>query len=1000
MTDGANPVVDRSLASGGTQPADPALDDDTDGARLAAGSTLPPDGGASAAAPSASPDGLDHDTLFVVDRDHYSVGDEFARGGMGRILRARDRRLGRPVAIKVLRHDSDAARARFMREVRITARLQHPAIVNILEAGTLPDGAPFYAMKLVTGEPLDAVIADRRSLADRLGLLPQVIAVVDALAYAHSVRVIHRDLKPSNVLVGAFGETVVIDWGLAKDLAAAGDELDVPADPHPTAVADTEAGAVMGTAAYMPPEQARGEAVDERADVYSLGAMLYHILAGARPYAGKSDVMAAVVSGPPHGLDGRTPGIPADLVAIMHKAMARDPAERYRTAGELADDLKNFQTGQLVAAHQYTLRELLRRWLRRHRTPIAVAAVAVAVLAALGIVSVRRILVERTRTEQQRTKTERSIANAALAAEDMAYLADHELRPVPGTSALREQLVARANALLSELRQVGGLDDDALLTEAANKVRQGDLADEAGQRTEATARYLEASLALRMLSLKAADDTGALRDLSLSLQRLGEVAMASDDFAAARDWLEQALEVRKRLSARDPADPQWRRLLAVTYGTLGDVALRARDLTAAKAWLDQALGVLRALHATEPANHVWQRDLSVTYNKLGKVAMQSNDLAAARAWFEQALDVNRSVTALDALHADWTRDLSVSYELLGDIDRTTGDLIAARANFERSLNLRELLAEREPGHVGWQRDLGVSYQRLGEIAMLSGELPVARVWFEQALEISVKLAARDPLSPDRQSDLALAYSSLGQVELSAGDLPAARHWFKLDEEISASLAARDPRNPSRQEDLLAPRVALGDIAMKAGNVAEAQTWFTGALEVSAALAARDPAKGDWQRNLMIAHQRLGDVALAGGELAEARARNQEALAIAERLVDTDPSNAVWRRDLGWTWSSVGDVASKDRRFADARTSFERSYAIFEDLATREPENPDAQYDLLFGHAKLAGALARVARVAASRPHRAAALAILARFRRDGLYVGDLDLEKLEATLRN
>ncbi len=989
--DGSKSVADDSLAAGGTQPAD------HDDLRVrSVGSVLP-------CAPTTAPSGSasrDYEALIAVDADYYVIGDELARGGMGSIWRARDRRLGRPVAIKVPIQGSGAARARFEREARITARLQHPSIVNVLEAGTWPTGEPFYAMKLVTGERLDRVIEGRGSIADRLGLLPHVIAAIDALAYAHSMRVIHRDLKPANVLVGAFGETVVIDWGLAKDLAGDGDDLRDPAGPNPPVSGATEAGAVMGTAAYMPPEQARGEAVDERADVYSLGAMLYHLLAGAPPYAGKSDVMAAVVSGPPQGLDGRTPDIPADLVTIMQKAMARDSTDRYRTAGELADDLKKFQTGQLVGAHQYTSWQLLRRWLRRHRTPVAIAAIATVLLVSLGIVSVRRILVEQTRTEHQRAKTQRSIANAALAAEEMAYLADHKLRPVPGTSALRELLLARANALLSELRQVGGLDDSALLTEGATKIRQGDLANEAGLRSEATARYLEASLALRMLSRNASDDTGALHDLSVALQRLGEVAMASDDFSAARDWLEQALEVRKRLSARDPADPKWRRLLAVTYGTLGDVALHARDLSGARAWLEQALDVLRALRATEPAIHIWQRDLSVTYNKLGKVAMQSNDLAAARAWFEQALDVDLPGTALDALHSDWTRDLSVSYELLGDIDRTTGDLTAARANFERSLNLRELLAAREPGHVGWQRDLGVSYQRLGEIAMLSGDLSVARVWFERGLAVSVKLAANDPLRSDWQSDLAMAYSWLGQVALSAGDLPAARHWFQKDEEVAASLAARDPRNASRQEDLLAPRLALGEIAMRAGDVAAARTSFTSALEVSAAMTARDPTNGGWQRNLMVAHQRLGDVALAGGEFAEARARHQDALAIAERLVDTDPANAVWRRDLGWAWSSVGDVASKERRFADALTSLERSFAIFEGLAAREPENTDAQYDLVFGHAKLAGALTRVARGAASRPHRAAALAILARFRRDGLYGGDPDLEKLEATLRD
>ncbi|HTM19516.1 MAG TPA: serine/threonine-protein kinase, partial [Kofleriaceae bacterium] len=156
----------------------------------------------------------------VVDPEHYEIDAELARGGMGRILHAVDRRHGRRVAIKELLSDTPALRVRFRREALITARLQHPAIVPVYEAGKWPSGEPFYAMKMVEGRSLDKVIGARPTLAERMGLLPNVIAVAEAIAYAHERQVIHRDLKPANVLVGDFGETVVIDWGLAKDSAA------------------------------------------------------------------------------------------------------------------------------------------------------------------------------------------------------------------------------------------------------------------------------------------------------------------------------------------------------------------------------------------------------------------------------------------------------------------------------------------------------------------------------------------------------------------------------------------------------------------------------------------------------------------------------------------------------------------------------------------------------------------------------------------------------------
>src|SRR5215470_4880409 len=164
--------------------------------------------------------------LAVVDRTVYEVRGEIARGGLGRILEARDQRLDRPVAIKELLAEHLATgglAGRFAREALLTARLQHPAIVPVYEAGLWPDGAPFYTMKLVEGESLEAAVRARPTLEERLGLLPHVIDVANALAYAHGRRIIHRDLKPANVLVGAFGETVVIDWGLAKQLGPPGE---------------------------------------------------------------------------------------------------------------------------------------------------------------------------------------------------------------------------------------------------------------------------------------------------------------------------------------------------------------------------------------------------------------------------------------------------------------------------------------------------------------------------------------------------------------------------------------------------------------------------------------------------------------------------------------------------------------------------------------------------------------------------------------------------------
>lgn len=345
----------------------------------------------------------------TADARRYEVNGEHARGGLGRILHAHDRRLNRPVAIKELLRAGDGAEARFLREAVVTARLEHPSIVPVHDMGRWSSGSPFYAMKMVSGSSLEQRIKEGKTIEDRLALLPNLVAVVDAMAYAHSKGVIHRDLKPSNVVVGPFGETIVIDWGLAKDSELA-DELNT-VDPAVQAVAEglTVVGAVMGTPAYMPPEQAAGETVDERADVYALGAMLYHLLTGAAPYAGKASqkILEMVSTGPPQPIDTKTLEAPVELVAICDKAMARDPADRYPSAQKLVDDLKRFQMGQLVTAHAYSTWSHVRRWLARYRAPVAVAGIGMLVLIVVGVISVRRIVAEKRTAQQQSVLAEK-----------------------------------------------------------------------------------------------------------------------------------------------------------------------------------------------------------------------------------------------------------------------------------------------------------------------------------------------------------------------------------------------------------------------------------------------------------------------------------------------------------------------------------------------------------------------------------------------------------------
>jgi serine/threonine protein kinase len=284
--------------------------------------------------------------------ERYEIAEELGRGGMGTVFRAHDRALGRDVAVKVLAQAELDPRAteRLRREARIAAALEHPGIVPVYDVGALDDGRPYYVMKLVSGARLDQWIASDATRDARLDLF---LRICDAVAYAHAHGVVHRDLKPENVRIGPFGDVQVLDFGVAKVLAAPAEPDGAPATPRERA--KTASGAVVGTPGWMAPEQERGEAdVDARADVFALGRLL-GVVVGA-------------------GADR----VPRSLAAIVAKACAPAREARYARADELAADVRRFRAGEAVVA----LPEgpLARAWrlAGRHRTAIVLVLAYVA----------------------------------------------------------------------------------------------------------------------------------------------------------------------------------------------------------------------------------------------------------------------------------------------------------------------------------------------------------------------------------------------------------------------------------------------------------------------------------------------------------------------------------------------------------------------------------------------------------------------------------------------
>lgn len=287
----------------------------------------------------------------------YTFIKELARGGMGTVYLANDTELNREVAIKVLSTPelTEDLRRRMIREAQIIARLEHPGIVPVHDVGVLPDGRVFYAMKFVRGVRLDEYAASNDSIRDRLRKFQ---SVCDAVAFAHAHGVIHRDLKPQNIMIGSFGEVLVLDWGVAKILrpvsAEDADTLRLPARDTET-IADTSHGTVIGTRQYMSPEQARGQIdqLDERSDIYSLGAVFYFLLTGRAPGDERPRAVNAKVS--------------KAAEAVCLKAMARERGERYASASELSADVGRLLDAEPVSAYRENVFEKVSRWVSKNR---------------------------------------------------------------------------------------------------------------------------------------------------------------------------------------------------------------------------------------------------------------------------------------------------------------------------------------------------------------------------------------------------------------------------------------------------------------------------------------------------------------------------------------------------------------------------------------------------------------------------------------------------------
>jgi serine/threonine-protein kinase len=768
------------------------------------------------------------------DGQRFRVLRPHAQGGLGAVFVALDAELHREVALKqILGHHADdpISRQRFLLEAEITGGLEHPGVVPVYGLGTYGDGRPYYAMRFIRGdslkEAIDRVHADeslqkdpgRRALELRK-LLRRFTDVCNAIAYAHSRGVLHRDIKPGNVIVGKYGETLVVDWGLAKavgraDPGAVPDERTlVPSSSR--SLAETLPGSALGTPAYMSPEQAEGdlEHLGPRSDVYSLGATLYCLLTGGPPFAGDpAEVIPHVQRGdfrPPRQVD---PAIDRALQAVCLQAMARRPEDRYATPKALAEDVERWMADEPVTAWREPLGRRLRRWGRRHR--LLVTGLAATLLVAVGALAVGNVLVAR-----QRDRAERNLAFARLVVDEMYTGVSDKLEDQKGMDAYQRELLEKALQFYERFALPQSRDPQTRLEAARAGLR-----------------------------------VGAIRS------RLGQTA-------AAEHAHRQAVEALSRLVADHPAESAQRDALAQAHRELGYVLDNQERWPESERETAEAAALWRELAREQPGIPEYRRQLAETRSRLSSIYRQQFRVQEAEAASLQALDdAERMLREFPDVTA-YQESLALILERHAILQSDTlRNFPAAKAAKERALPIRERLARDHPEVTKYQARLAQLLSNLRSEYVHAGDLPRAVEALRRSLAILERLAADHPLNMGIVSSLGTAYQHMADTLLVQGDYQSALEWSGRAIEVFRSLARRDPRNIYSGRGWLWRSLAeRAETSMRLGRHVEAVADYEEIIELT-----RDIRPGELFRSFhALTRARLGDLSALARQRDEIR----------------------------------------------------------------------------------------------------------------------------------
>ena len=942
--------------------------------------------------PSILTSGGESDSRFHIIRPH-------ARGGLGEVFVANDQELNRQVALKEIQPqfaDQSESRSRFVLEAEVTGGLEHPGIVPVYGLGQYEDGRPYYAMRFIKGDSLkDAIKAfheaddlpeSERSLQLRK-LLGRFVDVCQAVSYAHSRGVLHRDLKPGNIMLGKYGETLVVDWGLAKvagrsEGTAVAEEQTLQPQSG-SGVTPTVMGSAIGTPAYMPPEQAAGRLneLGPASDVYSLGATLYHLLTGASPFAGKNlpATLEAVQSGNFATPRSVRTDIPRAIEAVCLKAMSLEQTGRYDSPTALSNDVERFLADEPVKAFEEPWVVRARRWVRRHPTLVTTTA-AVVLLSVAGLAAFSSVVSDKNKELNNRntqlmaakelaeTNEEAARQQSQLALETLTSVVNDiqsGLKNVAGSSAVRRKLLATSLGKLEKVstRYLEKVSVDRQTTRTLLKM--GDLVlhlgsgESSGPRdgsrtaTGLALRYFRrAQTMAERIAIASPNDREANADLSIAYEKLGDVYLQMGDTNAALEAYVTFHERSRDLAQSAIEDTEAQRLLSVSYQKLGDARLQMGDARAALSAYSKALETKRLNSEANKDSRQARRDLSVSYEKLGDVQVLLGDTPRAMKSHSDALELRRALAESDKDNTQAQRDLAISYEKLGNIQFRSGDTQAALTAYQDSFQTYRDLADSDAGNAAAQRDLAVSYNKVGDVHFQLGDVQAAHNAYNDGLEICLSLSESDKENAETLRDLSVSYNKLGTVQLRLGKTQSAVRSFNDGLEIRRTLADSDKGSARAQRDLAVSYSNLGNVHLQLGDAQSALKAYSRFHEISRTLAELDQGNKQAQRDLSISYEKLADVQLRLGDTRASLDACWKALETSRSLAESDKDNARVQGDLARLYTTLGDVQIRARDPQAALQAYQSAMQISRRLAEADPDNALVQDELHISYQRL------------------------------------------------